>query len=155
MLGGRQWSAGLWPRELLAIKWCQGIQVSMHVVRGSPSLLSSHGRGIGCFRLPFPSGHHRAASRGPCAEQLRPAGLSHAKHHCRRTWLQLFPLRACLLCKTAKSPASCPILLQCKFSSLPRREKLRVHVDKPATRLSPLSQCPAATPEAVRGLCAP
>ena len=27
--------------------WCQGSQVSMHVVRGSPSLFSSHGRGIG------------------------------------------------------------------------------------------------------------
>ena len=27
--------------------WCQGSQVSMHVVRGSPSLFSSHGRGLG------------------------------------------------------------------------------------------------------------
>ena len=27
--------------------WCRGSQVSMHVVRGSPSLFSSHGRGIG------------------------------------------------------------------------------------------------------------
>ena len=29
------------------LTWCQGSQVSMHVVRGSPSLFSSHGRGIG------------------------------------------------------------------------------------------------------------
>ena len=29
------------------LMWCQGSQVSMRVVRGSASLLSSHGRGIG------------------------------------------------------------------------------------------------------------
>ena len=30
-----------------ALVWHQGSQVSMHVARGSASLLSSHGRGIG------------------------------------------------------------------------------------------------------------
>ena len=34
-------------KTIFTLMWCQGSQVSMHVVRGSPSLFSSHGRGIG------------------------------------------------------------------------------------------------------------
>ena len=54
--------------------WCQGSQVSMRVVRGNASLLSSHGRGIGiqdALKEDF-RGLSRVASGNPVFPRLVP-----------------------------------------------------------------------------------